>query len=53
MAKPALEAYASLFLSALDMLANGMSKQEMLKEYPVLEPEDIVQCLNYAARSSK
>jgi uncharacterized protein (DUF433 family) len=33
----------------LNLLANGMSKQDILDEYPVLEPEDIDQCLNYAA----
>jgi uncharacterized protein (DUF433 family) len=33
----------------LNLLANGMSKQNILDEYPVLEPEDIDQCLSYAA----
>ena len=33
----------------LNLLANGMNKQDILDEYPVLEAEDIDQCLNYAA----
>lgn len=33
----------------LNLIANGMSKEEILKEYPSLEAEDIAQCLNYAA----
>jgi len=33
----------------LNLIANGMSKEEILKEYPSLEAEDITQCLNYAA----
>jgi uncharacterized protein (DUF433 family) len=33
----------------LNLIANGMSKAEILKEYPYLESEDIDQCLNYAA----
>jgi uncharacterized protein (DUF433 family) len=33
----------------LNLLANGMNKEEILSEYPVLQPEDIDQSLNYAA----
>jgi len=33
----------------LNLIANGMNKEEILKEYPVLEAEDIDQCLQYAA----
>jgi uncharacterized protein (DUF433 family) len=33
----------------LNLVANGMSKEEILKEYPVLEAEDVDQCLQYAA----
>lgn len=36
--------------TVLRMLASGMSKEEILSEYPYLEFEDINQCLNYAAR---
>jgi uncharacterized protein (DUF433 family) len=33
----------------LNLVANGMSKENILAEYPYLEAEDIAQCLNYAA----
>ncbi|MBI1767891.1 MAG: DUF433 domain-containing protein [Bacteroidetes bacterium] len=33
----------------LNLVANGMSPEEIIKEYPSLEPEDIQQALNYAA----
>lgn len=36
-------------LLVLNLAANGMSKSEIIKEYPALEPEDIDQCLKYAA----
>jgi uncharacterized protein (DUF433 family) len=36
----------------LNMLANGVTRDEVLKAYPVLEPEDIDACLIYAARLS-
>jgi uncharacterized protein (DUF433 family) len=34
----------------VSMLANGDSVEELLAEYPSLEREDILACLNYAAR---
>jgi Protein of unknown function (DUF433) len=37
----------------LNLLANGMSKVAILEDYPYLEPEDIEECLNYAASSKK
>ncbi|HEX9005322.1 MAG TPA: DUF433 domain-containing protein, partial [Blastocatellia bacterium] len=33
----------------LDMLAGGATEQEILQDYPYLEPEDIRACLEYAA----
>ena len=33
----------------LNLVANGMDKIEILKEYPALEAKDIDQCLQYAA----
>jgi uncharacterized protein (DUF433 family) len=33
----------------LNLIANGMNKAEIIEEYPYLEPEDIDQCLQYAA----
>ncbi|MBL8994184.1 MAG: DUF433 domain-containing protein [Spirochaetia bacterium] len=36
----------------LEMLASGMSKEEILKDYSYLEPEDIQASLEYAASQS-
>jgi uncharacterized protein (DUF433 family) len=36
----------------LNMLANGVTRDDVLKAYPVLEPDDIDACLLYAARLS-
>lgn len=35
--------------SVLKMMASGMTNDEILREYPDLEPEDIEHCLSYAA----
>tara|TARA_Y100000031_G_C7929686_1_gene252125 strand:- start:43 stop:294 length:252 start_codon:yes stop_codon:yes gene_type:complete len=32
----------------LDLLSQGVCKQELLKDYPDLVPEDILACLAYA-----
>ena len=34
---------------AINLVANGMSVQEIIDEYPDLEPEDVEQSLRYAA----
>jgi len=34
----------------LEMLASGMTKQEILEDFPYLEAEDIQACLYYAAQ---
>ena len=36
-------------VSVLAMLADGMTAQEILREHPDLEPQDIAECLRYAA----
>lgn len=33
----------------LDLLADGASQDDILRDYPYLEAEDIAQCLGYAA----
>lgn len=33
----------------LNLIANGMTQEEILEAYPYLEPEDIQAALNYAA----
>jgi uncharacterized protein (DUF433 family) len=34
----------------LDLLANGLSREEVLRELPDLEPDDIAACLRLASR---
>ena len=33
----------------LNLVANGMSSKEIIESYPYIEPEDISQCLQFAA----
>ena len=33
----------------LNLIANGLSKAQIIEDYPYLESEDIDQCLRYAA----
>jgi uncharacterized protein (DUF433 family) len=33
----------------INLVANGMSTEEIIKDYPYLEPEDVRQALQYAA----
>jgi uncharacterized protein (DUF433 family) len=37
---------------ALDLLAAGATLEEILEDYPLLEPGDITASLEYAARQS-
>ena len=36
----------------LELLASGMTMDELLKDYPELEKEDFLACLEYAAKLS-
>ena len=36
-------------LDVIEMLASGMTKEEILEEHPVLEADDIPACLLYAS----
>jgi uncharacterized protein (DUF433 family) len=37
----------------LDLLSAGMSKSEIIADYPALQEEDISACLDFAARLTK
>lgn len=37
----------------VNLVANGMTRDETIREYPVLKPEDIKEALQYAAWLSK
>jgi len=47
--KPCIRGMQITVSIALNLLASGMSKAEILDDYPYLELEDIEQYLNYAA----
>jgi len=34
----------------LELLASGMTMEELLEDYPDLEKEDFLACLNYASK---
>ena len=46
--KPVIRDMRFRVVDVLEMLANGMTKEQTLKEHPVLEEEDIKACLFYA-----
>jgi uncharacterized protein (DUF433 family) len=37
-------------IDVLDLLACGLTSQQVLEELPDLEPEDVQACLEYASR---
>ena len=47
--KPCIRGQRVTVGMVLGLLAAGRSRDEILKAYPYLEPEDIDQCLAYAA----
>lgn len=51
--KPCIRGHRIWVSFILDLLAGGMSFQEVLKEYPDLEEEDILACIAYGAEMSR
>ncbi len=47
--KPCIRGLRVTVGTILGLLAAGHSRKEILKSYPYLEPDDIDQCLAYAA----
>ncbi|GIX08033.1 MAG: hypothetical protein KatS3mg115_2436 [Candidatus Poribacteria bacterium] len=47
--KPCIRGMRISVALILNLLANGLSPEEILRAYPYLEPEDIRQALRYAA----
>ena len=37
----------------LDLLSSGMSENEIIEDYPILEKKDIQACLSFASQLSK
>lgn len=47
--KPCIRGMRFPVSKVLDLLASGMSVEEILKDYPYLEREDILQAIKYSA----
>lgn len=47
--KPCIRGLRFPVSKIMDLLAAGMSQEEILSDYPYLEKEDIVQAIKYAA----
>ncbi|MFL5257287.1 MAG: DUF433 domain-containing protein [Rhodopila sp.] len=50
--RPCLRGLRIRVRDVLDLMAAGASREEILSDYPLLEPEDITAALEYAARQS-
>ena len=48
--KPCIRGMRIRVTDVLGLLAHGLSAEQVLKELPDLEPEDIRACLEYAAK---
>lgn len=47
--RPCLRGLRIRVRDVLDLLAAGVSREEILDDLPLLEPDDIAACLEYAA----
>ncbi len=48
--KPTIRGSRIMVKTILELLASGMTNQEILEDYPTLESEDIGACLTFATR---
>ena len=48
--RPCVRGFRIRVADVLDLLADGLSPQEVLDELPDLEPADIAACLRFASR---
>jgi uncharacterized protein (DUF433 family) len=51
--KPCLRGHRIWVSLVLDLLASGMTQEQVLKEYPDLEADDIRACMAYAAEMTR
>jgi uncharacterized protein (DUF433 family) len=51
--KPCIRGHRIWVSLILDLLASGMTVDEVLKEYPQLQPKDIYACIAYGAEMSR
>ena len=47
--RPCIRHYRIRVKDVLDMFAGGATREEILADFPFLEPADILACLEYAA----
>jgi uncharacterized protein (DUF433 family) len=47
--KPIIRGLRFRVIDVLEMMANGMTKEQILEEHPILEEKDITACLLYAS----
>ena len=47
--KPSIRKMRFSVSQMLELVASGMTSEEILKDYPYLETDDIVACLHYAS----
>jgi uncharacterized protein (DUF433 family) len=50
--RPCIRGYRLRVTDLLELIASGASREEILEDYPFLEPEDITAALTYAARQT-
>lgn len=50
--RPCIRGYRLRVADILELIASGASNDEILEDYPFLEPEDITAALTYAARQT-
>ena len=50
--RPTIRDMRFTVVQLLELLAGGMSIEEVLEDYPYLEREDVLACLQYAVRAS-
>lgn len=51
--KPCIRGHRIWVSLILDMLASGCTEQDILEDYPDLQPEDIQACIAYGAEMSR
>ena len=48
--RPCIRGMRIRVVDVLDLLANGLTAEQVMEELPDLEPEDIAACLRFASR---
>lgn len=48
--RPCIRGMRIRVVDVLDLLANGLTPEQVMEELPDLEPEDIAACLRFASR---